>query len=107
TGALGLDAVHPILQPGTDGAVDQRQLRLRVLGESVLIVPAGHPGGGVLALAGQPLVPQALIQRARFAGDELLNRVEIHAHDHTPSLLSAMNRARSLSTARSISSTQC
>src|SRR5690554_6240915 len=106
-GALGLDPVHPILQPGTVGIVNQRQLGLRVLGEGILVVPAGHPVGGVLVVAGQPLVPLAIIQQARFTEDELLNLFEIHAHADASSLLSAMNRARSLSTARSISSTQC
>src|SRR5690606_28550997 len=106
-GALGLDPVHPILQPGPVGDVDQRQLGLRVLGQGIVGVAAGHPVGGVLVAAGQPLVPLAVVKQARFAEDELLNLFEIHAHADASSLLSAMNRARSLSTARSISSTQC
>src|SRR5690606_5276617 len=96
-----------LFRSGAVGVVDQRQLGLRVLGEGILVVPAGHPVGGVLVVARQPLVPLAVVQQARFTEDELLNLFEIHAHADASSRLSAMNPARSRSTARGLSSTQC
>jgi len=51
----------------------QRDVGLGILGEEIVVVPAGHPVLDVVRIAREPFLELAIVEVARFAVEELLD----------------------------------
>src|SRR6516165_10320383 len=72
----GADAEDPILEPAPAAVPDQRNFRLRVGDELIVVVPGWHPELHVGGIEREPVVPFLVIEKARLAVQELPHILE-------------------------------